>query len=120
MIVPVPHGLDPQLTDYLASLPSVQIKALDSVDPADLPRVFAVDADRPEAVFCGMAVALDSGDAASTLVAWKRSENPDEPGVYVSGLPGLSSGTSYALTLVILGSRERGGVVQEANGEVPS
>jgi hypothetical protein len=122
MSVPVPQGIDPVLTDFLSSIPTVELKAVDRFDPAELPAVFFVATDLPEAVSCVQAIDVDTGTPAATLVAWKRSEDPDQPGVRVTALGGLSSGTRYSLVLRIEASRQRPGIVTSnpTLGEAPA
>lgn len=102
---PVPAGLDPKLTDLLLSTPEVELKTVDSFDPADLPQTFFTAVERPMAVTVAQAMVLDTGVPTATTVAWRRGS--DEDGVEVTAMADLSSGTSYRLVLRIEGARQQ-------------
>lgn len=94
-----------QVDEYLRLQPTQEeIRFL--VDPADLPLLLEVQTAQVRGVV-RMGSRIDGGaDVPDTGISWQQSERQDETGIVLAEIEGCSAGTTYEITLLVIGKRD--------------
>lgn len=100
-IVQIAHDL----FEFSRIAPLVQIRTIES----DGSFPVSVQTDfLPTVVLRGQTYETDDPSRTVTAsgVAWRRSDDPQEPGIMIDDIDGLTAGTRYTCELVMLGRRQ--------------
>jgi len=93
---------------YFAIQPTLEVVTF-SLNSADLPVTVLTQTARVVGVLrMSSRKSLDEGAAVAssdTSIAWEVSAKPDEPGVTVTALGGLTAGIVYEITCLVIGKR---------------
>ena len=101
-------SLNPLLADVWSAVNQAGVEVVSIVvDPATLPMSVSFSGVRrggPAAVYPGyVGVSTGAAVGAAVSVEWRYAPTRNGQAIDVIGLPGLSSGTSYEVRLVIVG-----------------
>lgn len=94
-----------QIEEYLRLTPVVETITFD-VDPETLP--VSVLVETPVVRGVARMKTVNTSDGAlidDTGIEWDASRDGDDPGVIVSALTGCASGTTYQITVAVIGER---------------
>lgn len=91
--------------DYLRTLPTLEITTFNAVGGA-FPVTFASATPAPVGVVVLEIYEADApGNKGASTIAWSRSADATEPGIAVSAMSGLTSGTEYVIRVLVIGER---------------
>lgn len=93
------------LYEFSRIAPRVQVRAIESdgTFPVSVETDFA-----PSLVLRGQTYETDdpSRTVNASGIAWRASDNPQEPGIMIDDLDGVTAGTRYTCELVLFGRRQ--------------
>ncbi len=90
------------VVNWLKSQPRYEVRTIDELVTADLPLYVETELE-PQSVSIGWMVDIETGAVAASTLAWRKSDDPDQPGLYIDSVTGSGC---YKINLVIIGEAD--------------